>query len=137
MNDNCCRCCRIKIDLIITVPHVLVITPNNNFLFLLIIQYGRLNIESAIRKDSIVDYASESDEEVDHKDIVEEYPKKNGLVKKISQNGHIGNGNSVITKESLILVPDEPKAVSVSHPPKEQEEQHIIQYNNNEVILTT
>lgn len=36
----------------------------------------------------------------------EELPKKNGLVKKLSQNGYMGNGNSVITKESLILMPD-------------------------------
>ena len=34
-------------------------------------------------------------------------PKKNGLVKKVSQNGHINNNNSVITKESLVLMPDD------------------------------
>lgn len=34
--------------------------------------------------------------------------KKNGLTKKLSQNGHVNNnGNSVITKESLTLMPDD------------------------------
>lgn len=37
-----------------------------------------------------------------------EIPKKNGIIKKVSSNGNLGNGNgnSVISKESLILVPD-------------------------------
>jgi len=43
--------------------------------------------------------ASESD--------VAQPPKKNGLVKKLSLNGHLnGNLHTVISRESLYLVPD-------------------------------
>lgn len=74
-----------------------------------------MNIEeSAIRRKSVEnesDSEEEEEEEIDtsHKKIIDEVdiPKKNGLVKKLSQNGHMGNGSSVITKESLILMPDD------------------------------
>lgn len=74
-----------------------------------------MNIESAIRRKSVSnENDDDSDYEIDtsykliksEKEEKEIQPKKNGLVKKISQNGQIGNGNSVITKESLILMPD-------------------------------
>lgn len=59
-------------------------------------------------------------------------PKKNGLTKKLSQNGHINNnGNTVITKESLILMPDD---VGNGQQP-EQPSPTIDESENNEVIL--
>jgi hypothetical protein len=48
-------------------------------------------------------------------------PKKNGLTKKISVNGHLNNnGHTVITKESLTLMPDD---VACGNNNKEQPEQ--------------
>ena len=58
-------------------------------------------------------------------------PKANGLVKKPSLNGHVSNGNSVITKESLMLVPD--KAIPTTLNGKDQEQSQVIHDNNNEV----
>jgi hypothetical protein len=60
-------------------------------------------------------------------------PKPNGLVKKTSINGQIGNGNSVITKESLMLVPDKAIPTSSANQVKDQEQSQVIQDNNHEV----
>lgn len=101
-----------------------------------------MNIESATRRNS-----GDFDEEIDisHKLIEEEKPKKNGLVKKISQNGHAGN--VVITKESLILMPDDVTLTNGGGVIKDQIQEKEIQQqqqsheeivtnhdNNNEVI---
>ncbi|XP_070503039.1 glycerol-3-phosphate acyltransferase 3-like isoform X2 [Chironomus tepperi] len=104
-------------------------------------EYGRANIESAIkRKDSSSDCASDSEDETDHDKeksvdhVVDnlEIPKKNGLIKKVSSNGNIGNGNgnSVISKESLILVPD--KTISANVNQSNDKESPILQNNNND-----
>lgn len=60
-------------------------------------------------------------------------PKKNGLTKKHSQNGFINNnGNSVITKESLILMPDD---VACKDKEEQQASLTIEESKNNEVNL--
>lgn len=75
-----------------------------------------MNIEESATRRKSLENESESEqeeEEIDtsHKKVIDEVniPKKNGLVRKVSQNGghNMGNGNSVITKESLILMPDD------------------------------
>lgn len=125
-------------------------------LYLSTLQYGRANIESAIkRKDSSSDCASDTDdEEVDHDNkektsvngpkIVDslEIPKKNGIIKKVSSSSNIGNGNgnSVISKESLILVPDKTISTNViqSNGNGNGKESPELQNNNNdddEVII--
>jgi hypothetical protein len=102
-----------------------------------------MNIESATRRNS----SGELDDEIgtSHKLIEEEEqqqqkPKKNGLVKKLSQNGQTGNGNAVvITKESLTLMPDD---VTLTNGVATKEEIQAVQQeeivtnqhdNNNEV----
>lgn len=84
-----------------------------------------MNIEESATRRKSVENESDSEEEqeeeeeidLSHKKIIDEddIPKKNGLVKKLSQNGHMGNGNgnTVITKESLILMPDDVTTTSV------------------------
>lgn len=79
------------------------------------------------------------DEEVEvyHKKSIDNHelvdvPKKNGLTKKLSQNGHLNNnGNSVITKESLILMPDDVACNKEQHEPVETVE--VTQTENSEV----
>jgi hypothetical protein len=59
-------------------------------------------------------------------------------VKKPSQNGMIGNGNgnTVITKESLILVPDNTITTNVVFSKElEQQQPQIVEDNNNEVCF--
>lgn len=84
-----------------------------SLIFLFLFKYGRVNIETANKKRGIIDHTE--DEEEERQEEVPEaldvllkpetppLPKKNGLVKKLSQNG-IPN---VISKESLLLVPGE------------------------------
>lgn len=66
-------------------------------------------------------------------------PKKNGLTKKLSQNGYLNNnGASVITKESLILMPDDMASSNkeqqqVVEPVQSAEEGD--ESENNEVII--
>ncbi|CAH1728100.1 unnamed protein product [Chironomus riparius] len=104
-------------------------------------EYGRANIESAIkRKDSSSDCASDTEDEADHEkeksvdQVVDnlEIPKKNGIIRKISSNGNIGNGNgnSVISKESLILVPD--KTISTAVNQSNGKESPILLNNNDD-----
>lgn len=71
-----------------------------------------MNIETANKKRGIIDHTEDEEEEqgsvqevidVLLKPDTPPLPKKNGLVKKLSQNG-IAN---VISKESLLLVPGE------------------------------
>lgn len=69
---------------------------------LLCFQYGRINIESANKKRGIIDHTEPEPEPVNYKPDTPPTPKKNGLVKKLSQNGI----ESLISKESLILVPE-------------------------------
>lgn len=114
-------------------------------------QYGRANIESAIkRKDSSSDCPSDTDEdEIEDHDkensslnpVIDnlEIPKKNGIIKKISSNGNIlnGNGNSVISKESLILVPDKTITTNVNQTNGNgKESPDLLNNNDDEVIMT-
>lgn len=70
---------------------------------------------------------------MEHVNDVEKLPKKNGMVKKLSQNGIAGNGNSVISKESLILVPDNTITTNMNGQ-SNGKESPILQNNNDEVI---
>lgn len=73
-------------------------------------------------------------EQQDAKENTEnDFPKKNGLIKKLSQNGiaNGSNGMSVISKESLILVPDNTKTTNVNQ--SNGKESPIMQNNNDEV----
>ena len=68
-----------------------------------------------------------------------EIPKKNGIIKKVSSNGNIlngnGNGNSVISKESLILVPDKTISTAVNQS-NGKESPILLNNNDNEVIMS-
>lgn len=68
-----------------------------------------------------------------------EIPKKNGIIKKISSNGNIlnGNGNSVISKESLTLVPDKTITTNVNQTNGNgKESPDLLNNNDDEVIMT-
>lgn len=75
-------------------------------------QYGRMNIESANKKRGIISHVeevdAEADKDVDYKPDTPPTPKKNGLVKKLSQNGL----ESLISKQSLILVPERGEVIT-------------------------
>ena len=99
-----------------------------------------MNIESAIkRKDSTTDCTQhdlDDDDETEPKEVpeqeAEKLPNKNGLIKKLSQNGgQMGNGNSVISKESLTLVPD--NTITSNMTQSNGKESPIMQNNNDEV----
>jgi hypothetical protein len=104
-----------------------------------------MNIESAARRRST---PTESEPEHGHDEIDDhenknksvtnaagDLPKKNGIVKKISQNGNLGNGNSVIEKESLILVPDNTITTNVNQcKEKESPESQPAQSNDNNEV---
>lgn len=68
-------------------------------------------------------------DEHEHGDV----PKKNGLTKKLSQNGYINNnGNTVITKESLSLMPDD--VATNNKEPQPESPVQTIEVNQTELI---
>lgn len=88
-----------------------------------------MNIETANKKRGIIDHTDDEPETEPEPETVEKLdtppmPKKNGLKKKLSVNGL----NPVISKESLILVPEGGDS-TVDH--KEQSEASLNNHNEN------
>jgi hypothetical protein len=74
-----------------------------------------VNIESAT-KDKLGDHEEPEPEPVFRKPDTPPSPRKNGLVKNLSQNGF----TSLISRESLILVPEGEVVVQNGHVEKEE-----------------
>lgn len=94
-------------------------------------QYGRANIESANKKRGIIDHSEEDDEDpepepADYKPDTPPAPKKNGIVKKLSQN----NIAYVISKESRILYPEGGEGHSAEKVDQKEQVEAVLNNNN-------
>ena len=94
-------------------------------------QYGRVNIESANKKRGIIDHVEE-EEVVGHAVTNQKLdtpptPKINGLTKKLSQNGI----DSLISKESLTLVPEGGDTITQNGHANEKQEPNEAKFANN------